>query len=142
MLRTACRYFFLAPMSVESALEQCDQLGHSFYLFRWMHCADKGSSKSVAVVSWQGATWPPGLPHLWQANVLMNSRWDKGALLEPACCLWLLHLKPVSLLPACREQSSDKVQVVYKRKNQVGRLMQAGCARAGLVDRLAQAWRV
>ena len=34
LLPSACRYFFLTPMSVESALEQCDQLGHSFYLFR------------------------------------------------------------------------------------------------------------
>lgn len=26
--------FFLKPMSVESAVEQCDQLGHDFYIFR------------------------------------------------------------------------------------------------------------
>lgn len=26
--------FFLKPMSVEAAVEQCDQLGHDFYVFR------------------------------------------------------------------------------------------------------------
>ena len=26
--------FFLKPMTVEAAAEQCDQLGHAFYLFR------------------------------------------------------------------------------------------------------------
>ena len=81
--------------------------------------------------------WPPGLPHLWQANVLANSRWDKGALLEAASCLWLPHLELSACLPACREQSSDQVQVVYKRKNQVGRLVQASCALARLTDKLA-----
>lgn len=36
--------FFLKPMSVEAAVEQCDQLGHDFYVFR------ESSSDQVQVV--------------------------------------------------------------------------------------------
>ena len=36
--------FFLKPMSAEAAVEQCDQLGHDFYIFR------ESSSDQVQVV--------------------------------------------------------------------------------------------
>ena len=36
--------FFLKPMTVEAAVEQCDQLGHDFYVFR------ESSSDQVQVV--------------------------------------------------------------------------------------------
>lgn len=36
--------FFLKPMAVEAAIEQCDQLGHDFYVFR------ESSSDQVQVV--------------------------------------------------------------------------------------------
>jgi ribosomal subunit interface protein len=34
------KYFFLKPMTVEAALEQCDQLGHDFFVFR-EHSSDQ-----------------------------------------------------------------------------------------------------
>ena len=42
--------FFLKPMSVEDAVEQCDQLGHEFYVFR------ESTSDQVQVVYKRRAT--------------------------------------------------------------------------------------